>query len=274
MDVILLERIENLGQMGDVVKVRPGFARNYLLPQKKALRASKENREHFERQRAQLEAVNLKRREEAAAVAGRMQNVWVELIRSAGESGQLYGSVSARDIAERLTEAGYTVERQQVQIDRPIKSLGLFEVKIALHPEVAVTVTVNVARSADEETVTGELSKLHMPTLLIWGQDDVITPPEVAEEFRDRIPKAQLHFIDKCGHAPMIEHPEQFNKLTLDFLGELATTAHAPSPSPSSRRCSCVGDDLDSRPDHRSPPALYFHPQPTGFHPARPSLCQ
>jgi large subunit ribosomal protein L9 len=150
MNVILLERIENLGQMGDEVKVRPGFARNYLLPQRKALRASKENRQHFERQRAQLEAVNLKRKQEAAAVAERMQGVSVDLIRQAGQSGQLYGSVSARDIADALTGAGYTVERRQVQIDRPIKSLGLFEVRIVLHPEVSVAVTVNVARSADE----------------------------------------------------------------------------------------------------------------------------
>jgi large subunit ribosomal protein L9 len=165
MDVILLERIENLGQMGDVVKVRPGFARNYLLPQKKALRASAENKSQFERQRAQLETINLKRRQEAEAVAGRMQGVAIDLIRQAGESGQLYGSVSARDIAEGLTEAGYSAERRQVQIDRPIKSLGLFDVRILLHPEVSVTVTVNVARSPDEAKlqaqrggmVTGEL---------------------------------------------------------------------------------------------------------------------
>ena len=156
MDVILLERIENLGQMGDVVKVRPGFARNYLLPQKKALRASEDNRRQFERQRTQLEMANLKRREEAADVAGRVQGVSVVLIRQAGDSGQLYGSVSGRDIADALTEAGYAVERRQVQIDRPIKSLGLFDVRIVLHPEVSVTVTVNVARSADEAKLQAE----------------------------------------------------------------------------------------------------------------------
>lgn len=156
MDVILLERIESLGQMGDVVKVRPGFARNYLLPQKKALRASEENRRQFERQRVQLETANLKRREEAAAVAERVQGVSVALIRQAGDSGQLYGSVSGRDIAEALTEDGYTVERRQVQIDGPIKSLGLFDVRLVLHPEVSVTVTVNVARSADEAKLQAE----------------------------------------------------------------------------------------------------------------------
>lgn len=150
MQVILLERVEKLGQMGDIVKVRPGFARNWLLPQKKALRATKENLAYFEKQRVQLEAVNLERKQEAEAVAAKVQGAAVVLIRQAGDSGQLYGSVTARDIADALTEAGYTVARSQVAIDRPIKSLGLFEVRIVLHPEVSVGVTVNVARSRDE----------------------------------------------------------------------------------------------------------------------------
>lgn len=150
MEVILLERIERLGQMGQVVKVRPGFARNYLLPQKKALRATKDNLAVFEQQRVQLEAVNLKRRAEAEQVSGSMNGTKIVVIRQAGESGQLYGSVSGRDVADGLTEAGFTVDRSQVQIDKPIKSLGLFEVRVALHPEVVVSVIVNVARSADE----------------------------------------------------------------------------------------------------------------------------
>ena len=150
MDVILLERVEKLGQMGDVVHVRPGYARNFLLPQKKALRATKANLAYFENQRAQLEATNLNRRSEAESVAERMEGATVVLIRQAGDSGQLYGSVTARDVAIALGEAGYTVERQQVNIDRPIKSLGLFDVRIRLHPEVALSVTVNVARSAEE----------------------------------------------------------------------------------------------------------------------------
>ena len=150
MDVILLERVEKLGQMGDVVHVRPGYARNFLLPQKKALRATKANLAYFENQRAQLEATNLNRRSEAESVAERMEGATVVLIRQAGDSGQLYGSVTARDVAVALGEAGYTVERQQVNIDRPIKSLGLFDVRIRLHPEVALSVTVNVARSAEE----------------------------------------------------------------------------------------------------------------------------
>lgn len=150
MDVILLERVEKLGHIGDVVKVKPGYARNYLLPQKKALRATKANLSVFERQRAQIEAKNLTARKEAEDVAGRMTDVHVVVVRQAGESGQLYGSVSARDIAEAVTAAGYTVERSQVAIDQPIKTLGLETVRLRLHPEVAVTVTVNVARSPEE----------------------------------------------------------------------------------------------------------------------------
>ncbi len=150
IEVILMQRIEKLGQMGDVVKVKPGYARNYLLPQGKAIRASKENLERFERERAQLEAQNLKRREEAERIAERVAGLSVVLIRNAGESGSLYGSVSARDIAEACKEAGLTIDRQQVQLDHPIKSLGLWNVRVQLHPEVTITVTVNVARSAEE----------------------------------------------------------------------------------------------------------------------------
>ncbi len=150
MEIILLERVEKLGQIGDVVKVKPGFARNYLLPQKKALRATKANLAVFEKQRSQIEANNLEAKAEAEKVAGRMDDVNIVVIRQAGDSGQLYGSVSARDIAEGLTEAGYTVSRGQVAIEQPIKTLGLEKVRIRLHPEVSVIVTVNVARSAEE----------------------------------------------------------------------------------------------------------------------------
>lgn len=150
MDVILLERIENLGQMGDVVNVRPGYARNFLLPQKKALRASKSNMEVFENQRAQLEALNLKRRDEAQAVAGKMEGLTVLMVRQAGEAGHLYGSVSARDIMDAIKESGFTVSRSQINLDQPIKTLGRSPVKVSLHPEVAVTVTVVVARSQEE----------------------------------------------------------------------------------------------------------------------------
>jgi len=150
MNVILLERVPKLGQMGDVVKVKPGFARNYLLPQKKALRASKDNLARFEQERAQLEAQNLKRREEAERVAERVTGLSVVIIRQAGESGSLYGSVSARDVAEATTAAGLTINRQQVALEHPIKTLGLSRVRVALHPEVFLPVVVNVARSQEE----------------------------------------------------------------------------------------------------------------------------
>jgi large subunit ribosomal protein L9 len=150
MDVILLERIEKLGKIGDVVKVKPGFARNYLLPQKKALRATKTNRAYFETQRGALEALNEVRLKEASGVSGQLDGLTVTLVRQASETGQLYGSASARDIAEAVSAAGHKVERRMVRLDQPIKVLGLHPVRVALHPEVIVTVTVNVARSEEE----------------------------------------------------------------------------------------------------------------------------
>ncbi|RMD90192.1 MAG: 50S ribosomal protein L9 [Alphaproteobacteria bacterium] len=150
MELILLERVPHLGQMGDIVNVKPGYARNYLLPQKKALRATEENRKFFEAQRKEIEAQNLKRRQEAEAVAAKMEGLRLVLVRQAGESGQLYGSASARDIAESLKEAGYTVGRSQVELSRPIKEIGIHEVKVRLHPEVALLIKVNVARSEAE----------------------------------------------------------------------------------------------------------------------------
>jgi large subunit ribosomal protein L9 len=150
IELILLERVEKLGQMGQRVKVRPGFARNYLLPQRKAMRATQENLAYFETQRAQLEANNLQRRAEASEIGAKLEGLTVVLVRQAGESGQLYGSVSARDIAEAVTAAGFTIEKRQVVLDRPIKNLGLHPLRVVLHPEVAVTITANVAQSAEE----------------------------------------------------------------------------------------------------------------------------
>lgn len=150
MDVILMERIEKLGQMGDVVRVKPGYARNYLLPQRKALRATKANVAYFETQKAQLEAENLERRKEAEAAAKRLEGMTVTLVRQAAESGQLYGSVSTRDVAEAITEAGATVKRNQIDLNRAIKTLGLFDVDVVLHPEVKIAVRINVARSEEE----------------------------------------------------------------------------------------------------------------------------
>ncbi len=150
MDIILLERIEKLGQMGDVVAVKPGYARNFLLPKGKAIRANADNRAKFDDERAQLEADNLTHKAEAEKVAVKMEKVSVTLIRAASEMGQLYGSASSRDIAIAATEAGYTVAKSQVDLNTAIKTLGLFPVRVVLHPEVAVEITINIARSADE----------------------------------------------------------------------------------------------------------------------------
>ena len=150
MEVILLERVEKLGAIGDVVKVKDGFARNYLLPRKKALRANEANRKVFEANRARIEEENANRRSEAEESSKGVDGKTVQLIRQASNTGQLYGSVSARDIAEALDGVGAHVAKSQVVLDRPIKAIGLHEIKIALHPEVAVTVKVNVARSPEE----------------------------------------------------------------------------------------------------------------------------
>ena len=173
IELILLERVEKLGQMGQRVKVRPGYARNYLLPQKKALRATEANLAYFETQRVQLEANNLARKTDAQQVAEKLEGLHVVLIRQAGESGQLYGSVSSRDIADAVTAAGFTVDRQQIVLDRPIKTLGLHPVRAMLHPEVAATVTANVAQSAE----AAEMQKAGINPLTPAEEDE-----EAAEE--------------------------------------------------------------------------------------------
>jgi len=170
MDVILLERIAKLGQMGDVVRVKDGYARNFLLPQGKALRANKANMERFESERVQLEARNLERKTEADAVAAKLTGQSFVVIRSAAETGQLYGSVSTRDISDLISEGGFSVQRNQVQLNMPIKTLGLHQVAIALHPEVEATVTVNVARSPEEAERQAR------------GEDVTLAPEEEVEE--------------------------------------------------------------------------------------------
>lgn len=150
MEIILLERVEKLGQMGDVVSVKPGYARNFLLPQGKALRANKGNLERFETEKSQREADNLARRSDAETESGKMEGLAVSMVRAASEMGQLFGSVNSRDIADAVTEAGFTISRAQVVMEKSIKTLGLHETRVRLHPEVTVTVTVNVARSLDE----------------------------------------------------------------------------------------------------------------------------
>lgn len=150
MQVILLERVEKLGQMGEVVKVKDGFARNFLLPRKKALRATKDNIARFDKEKAQLEAHNLTLKKEAEAVAAKLDKQTFVILRQAGETGMLYGSVSTRDIADAVTAGGITVTRNQVVLDKAIKGLGLTEVKVVLHPEVRVAIMLNVARTAEE----------------------------------------------------------------------------------------------------------------------------
>ena len=150
MEVILLQRVAKLGQMGEVVRVKDGFARNFLLPQGKALRATKDNRAKFEGMKAQLEASNLEQKKDADAVAGKLNGKSFIVVRQASDVGQLFGSVSARDIAALLTAGGFTVDRNQIQLQLPIKAIGLHTVPVALHPEVEATITINVARNADE----------------------------------------------------------------------------------------------------------------------------
>ena len=188
MEVILLERVGRLGQMGDVVKVRDGYARNFLLPQGKALRATEANRKTFEGQRVQLEARNLELKTEAEGVATRLEGQTFVSIRQAGDTGQLYGSVSTRDIAEAVSAGGFSVERRQVLLDKPIKALGLHEVRVALHPEVVVKVVINVARSADEaerqargEDVT--VIREELPEIETYSEDgDAPVPPGLGEQ--------------------------------------------------------------------------------------------
>ena len=150
MQIILLERVEKLGQMGDLVNVKPGYARNYLLPQGKALRANKANLERFESERAQREADNLEQRKDAEVEATKMNGLAVNMVRAASEMGQLFGSVTSRDIAEAVTEAGFTITRDQVVLDKAIKTLGLTDLRIRLHPEVSVEIVVNIARTLEE----------------------------------------------------------------------------------------------------------------------------
>ncbi len=163
MRVILLERIQSLGQMGEEVTVAPGYARNFLLPRKKALRSTEINREFFQKQRAQLEAENLKKKGEAEKVAAKIKDLSVVVLRQAGEAGQLYGSVTARDITEGVIAAGCTIGRDQVQISQSIKIVGVYPVTISLHPEVEVTITANVARSNDEAKTQAEAVKNGRP---------------------------------------------------------------------------------------------------------------
>ncbi len=190
MQVILLQRIGRLGQMGDVVNVKNGYARNFLLPQKKALRATEDNKKVFEGKRAQLEAVNLEHKKEAEGVSGKLDGKSFVLIRAAGDTGQLYGSVSTRDIAESITAGGFTVNRNQIILEKPIKTLGVHALKVQLHPEVVVKVSLNIARSADEaeKQAKGENvshikdEKIELETFNPDGVFDEGAKPDAGEE--------------------------------------------------------------------------------------------
>ncbi len=181
MNVILLERIDKLGQMGDVVKVKPGYARNYLLPQKKALRATDANKAYFESRRSELEAINLERRNEAEAVAKKMSGLHLVLVRQAGEGGQLYGSVTARDVADGLKEEDVKMDRGQVDLNQAIKQLGQYTVPVKLHPEVSVDITVTVSRSKDQADIDAAAALLEREE----DAAEAIAQEQEAEEARD-----------------------------------------------------------------------------------------
>jgi large subunit ribosomal protein L9 len=180
MEIILLERVEKLGQMGDVVNVKPGYARNFLLPQGKALRANKINLEKFETEKAQREADNLARRSDAETESSKMDGLAVSMVRAASEMGQLFGSVTSRDIADAVTEAGFTITRNQVIMEKSIKTLGLHDTRIRLHPEVTVTVTVNVARSLDEAET--QLRTGVAVTGLVDDEEEAVVEEAAADE--------------------------------------------------------------------------------------------
>lgn len=192
MDVILLERVENLGQIGDVVKVRAGFARNFLLPRKKALRANDENKKLFEGQRAELEARNLERKSEAEAAAKKIDGRQFVVIRQSSEAGQLYGSVSMRDIADVASEGGVKIDRGQVRLDKPLKTLGIFPVRVMLHPEVAAKIEINIARSAEEaeRQARGE-------NVLAREEEKEEPEAEQGAEFFDESAKARVEIEDE-----------------------------------------------------------------------------
>lgn len=211
MEVILLERIGRLGQMGDVVTVKDGYARNFLLPRGKALRATETNRKHFESQRAQLEARDLEAKTEAEAVSGKLNGETFIVIRQAGDNGQLYGSVSTRDISTAVTEGGFSIERRQVLLDRPIKALGLHEVRVSLHGEVEPNIVVNVARSEEEAARQAR------------GEDVTRTLSDEEEDAEAALEAAESLFEE--GAKPEEEQPSEAVEETTEKTSEDETPA-------------------------------------------------
>lgn len=214
MQIILLERVEKLGQMGDLVNVKPGYARNYLLPQGKALRANKANLERFESEKAQREADNLSRRGEAEAEATKMSGLAVSMVRAASEMGQLFGSVTSRDIAEGVTEAGFTIQRGQVIMDKSIKTLGLHDIRVSLHPEVSITVVVNVARSLDEAE-----TQLKTGVAVTGGVQDIDDEPDAIAEAVAAVEEVE------AAEAATSEDDVAESTDTVDAAGEAGETA-------------------------------------------------
>ena len=212
MEIILLEKVEKLGQMGDVVQVKSGYARNFLLPQGKALRATESNKKHFEGQRAQLEAANLETRTEAEKLGEKLNGLSVTMIRQAGEAGQLYGSVNARDIANGVTEAGFTITRQQVELPHPIKALGLYDIRIALHPEIAVLVSANIARSDEEAKIQAKTGKAIVGVEEMDDEAAAHIPAVEAAEAEEAAKEAVAEQADEIfeeGAAPQPELEEE-----------------------------------------------------------------
>ncbi len=211
MDVILLERVAKLGQIGDVVSVKTGFARNFLLPTKKALRATAANKEVFESQRKEIEANNLVAKGEAEAISKKMEGLSISLIRQAGESGQLYGSVNSRDIAGSTKDAGYKVSRSQVILDTPIKTIGLHDVRVRLHPEVETLVSINVARSDEEAEM--QISKGGAVS-----QDDIFESQELADQAeisKEEVESAEAEHDDEKA-ARAVNFAEQKKQSALE----------------------------------------------------------
>jgi large subunit ribosomal protein L9 len=201
MEIVLLQRVEKLGQMGDVVSVRDGYARNFLLPQGKALRATQANLARFEAERAQLEARNLEQRKEAEAVAEKLDGRQFVIIRSASEAGSLYGSVTARDIAEASTQGGFSIARGQIVLDRPVKELGLHDLRVVLHPEVSATIVVNVARSEEE----AELQASGKSIQDVRAEEEAESEFDIAELFDDIGSAAETEI---GGESTLIEEPK------------------------------------------------------------------
>ena len=245
MEVILLERIDKLGQMGDVVNVKSGYARNFLLPQKKALRATDPNKQHFEADRAQLEASNLERRTDAEKLGNKMDGLSVTMLRQAGEAGQLYGSVNARDIANGVTEAGFTVSRQQIELAHPIKNLGLFDVKVTLHPEVQITVVANVARSEAEAKTQAKTGKAVVSTDGEEAQP-AQAQAETAETEDEAKPKTKKKPAE-IGEEEAKVVEEAADEAAAEQAEEIFEEGAAPQPEPEDAAADKAADDAGDK---------------------------